>query len=85
MKVFSDKAELNVEVANVARVIDALLWCHTVLHRAVILSCEVCGLAVASGVKAFDAAVIHNHDHSAGEMVVVEKFSALPILEGCCW
>jgi hypothetical protein len=51
----------------------------------VILARKVCGLAVASGVKALDAAVIYNHDHSAGEVVVMEKFCALPILEGCRW
>ncbi len=83
MKVLSNERKLVVELLHVARVIDALLrWC-AVLHRAVILACEVCGLRVASGVKALDAAIIHNHHHRAGEVVVVEKFSALPILEGC--
>jgi hypothetical protein len=31
-----------------------------------VLACEVSGLAIASGVKPFDAAVIYNHDHCAG-------------------
>ena len=85
MKVFSDECKLVVEFFHIARVIDALLRCHAVLHRAVILACEVCCLAIASGVKALDAAVIYNHDHCAGEVVVVKKFCALPILEGCRW
>ncbi len=85
MKVFSDICKLVVEFFHVARVIDALLRRYAVLHRAVILACEICCLAVASGVKPLDAAVIYNHHHCAGEMVVMEKFSALPILEGCRW
>lgn len=85
MKVLSNERELVVKLLHVARVIDALLrWC-AVLHASVILACEVCGLAVTSSVKAFDAAVINNHHHRAGEVVVVEEFSALPILEGCRW
>ena len=83
MKVLSNERELIVELLYVARVIDALLrWC-AVLHASVVLACKVCSLRIASGVKALDAAVIHNHHHSAGEVVVVEKFSALPIFEGC--
>ena len=83
MKVLSNERELVVKLLHVARIIDALLrWC-AVLHASVILACKVCGLAVASGIKALDAAIIHNHHHSAGEVVVVEEFSALPILEGC--
>lgn len=81
----SDERELIVKLLHVARVIDALLRCHAVLHAAVILACKVCCLAVASSVKAFDAAVIYNHDHCAGEVVVVKKFCSLPILEGCRW
>ena len=84
MKVFSDECKLVVKFFHIARVIDALLRCHAVLHRAVILARKVCGLAVASSVKPLDAAVIYNHDHSACEVVVVKKFSALPILEGRC-
>ena len=84
MKVLGNERELIVKLLHVARVIDALLrWC-AVLHAAVILACKVCSLRIAAGVKALDAAIIHNHHHRAGEVVVVEKFSALPILEGCC-
>lgn len=83
MKVLCYERELIVEFFHVARIIDALLGRRAVLHRAMELACEVCCLAVASGVKTFDAAVIYNHHHRAGEVVVVEKFSALPILEGC--
>ena len=83
MKVLSNERELVVKLLHVARVIDALLrWC-AVLHASVVLACKLCGLAVASGVKALDATIIHNHHHRAGEVVVVEKFSALPVLEGC--
>lgn len=85
MKVFSDICKLVMEFFHIARVIDALLRCHAVLHRAVILACKVCGLAVASGVKPLDAAVIDNHHHCAGEVIVVKEFSTLPILEGCRW
>lgn len=71
------------KLLHVARIVDAFLrWC-AVLHAAMVLACEVSCLAVASGVKALDAAVIDNHDHCAGEVVVVKEFSALPILEGC--
>lgn len=83
VKVLSNERELIVKLLHVARVIDALLrWC-AVLHTSVVLACKVCSLAVASGVKALDAAIIHNHHHRAGEVVVVKEFSALPILEGC--
>lgn len=83
MKVLSNERELIVELLHVARIIDAFLrWC-AVLHAAMVLARKVCGLAVASGVKALDAAVIDNHNHRAGEVVVVEEFSALPVLEGC--
>ena len=85
VKVFSDECELVVKLFHVARVIDALFRWRAVIHRAMVLACEVCGLAVASGVKALDAAVIYNHHHCAGEVIVMEKFSALPILEGCRW
>ena len=84
MKVFSDICELVMKFLHIARVIDALFRRCAVIHRAMVLAREVCGLAVASGVKALDAAVIYNHDHSACEVVVVKKFSALPILEGRC-
>lgn len=83
VKVLGYKRELNVKVCNVARIVDAFLGRCAVLHAAMELACEVCGLAVASGVKTFDAAVIDNHNHRAGEVVVVKKFSALPILKGC--
>ena len=79
----SNESELVVKLLHVARVIDSLLrWC-AVLHASVVLACKVCGLRVASSVKALDAAIIYNHHHGSGEVVVVEKFSALPILEGC--
>ena len=83
MKVLSNERELIVKLLHVARIIDALLrWC-AVLHAAMILARKVCSLAIASGVKALDAAIIYNHHHRTSEVVVVKEFSALPILEGC--
>lgn len=83
MKILGNVRKLIVKLLHVARVVDAFLRWRAVLHAAMILSCKVSCLAVASSVEAFDAAIIDNHHHRAGEVVVVKEFSALPILEGC--
>lgn len=83
VKVLGNKRELYVEVFNLARIVNAFLGRCAVLDAAMELACKVCGLAVASCVQAFDAAVIHNHHHCAGEVVVVEELSAFPVLKGC--
>ncbi len=66
MKILGNERKVVVKFIHLARIPKAFLWCNAMLHAAMILACEVSGLAIASGVKPFDAAVIYNHDHSAG-------------------
>ena len=66
MKILGNERKVVVEFIHLARVPKTFLRCNAVLHAAMVLACEVSGLAIASGVKPFDAAVIYNHYHCAG-------------------
>jgi len=66
VKILGNECKVVVEFIHLARIPKAFLRCNAVLHAAMVLACEVSGLAIASGVKPFDASVIYNHDHCAG-------------------